>query len=95
MSKMCNLSAIFHSQFYATASPSLTVRPLPLNCKIFYIRRHTFSRILTRVLMKERSLPGENVMENRETQFTTNDLGLLVFVLVAGWLLLFQSGLFR
>jgi len=35
------------------------------------------------------------MMENRETQFTTNDLGLLVFVIVAGWLLLFQSGLFQ
>ncbi|MEP7212978.1 MAG: hypothetical protein ABI791_07880 [Acidobacteriota bacterium] len=45
--------------------------------------------------MKERSLLWEKVMENRETQFTTNDLGLLVFVLVAGWLLLFQSGLFQ
>jgi hypothetical protein len=33
-------------------------------------------------------------MEDRERQFTTNDLGLLLFVVVAGWLLLFQSGLF-
>jgi len=33
-------------------------------------------------------------MENRETQFGTTDLGLLVFVVVAGWLLLFYSGLF-
>lgn len=33
-------------------------------------------------------------MENRERQITKNDLGLLAFVLVAGWLLLFQSGLF-
>jgi hypothetical protein len=45
--------------------------------------------------VKERFLLGDTVMENRETQFTTNDIGLLVFVLVAGWLLLFQSGLFR
>ena len=33
-------------------------------------------------------------MENRGTQFGTNDLGLLVFVVVAAWLLIFQSGLF-
>lgn len=37
----------------------------------------------------------KTAMEDRERQFTTNDLGLLVFVLVAGWLLLFQSGIFR
>jgi hypothetical protein len=55
----------------------------------------TFSRSFPRVLVKERSLLWGKVMENRETQFTTNDLGLLVFVLVAGWLLLFQSGLFQ
>jgi len=34
-------------------------------------------------------------MENREEQFVINDLGLLVFVIVAGWLILFQSGLFQ
>ena len=34
-------------------------------------------------------------MENREQRFGTTDLGLLVFVIVAGWLLLFQSGLFQ
>ncbi|HMJ08355.1 MAG TPA: hypothetical protein VK468_05080 [Pyrinomonadaceae bacterium] len=45
--------------------------------------------------MKERSLLWGIVMENRETQFTTNDLGLLLFVIVSGWLLLFQSGLIR
>jgi len=33
-------------------------------------------------------------MEGRERQFEANDLGLLVFTVVAGWLLLFQSGLF-
>jgi len=33
-------------------------------------------------------------MQNREQQYGTTDLGLLVFVIVAGWLLLFQSGLF-
>lgn len=32
-------------------------------------------------------------MEDRE-QIGTTDLGLFVFVVVAGWLLLFQSGLF-
>lgn len=36
----------------------------------------------------------EVVMEKRETQIGTNDLGLLVFVVVAAWLLIFQSGLF-
>jgi hypothetical protein len=34
-------------------------------------------------------------MERRERQLTTNDLGLILFVVVAGWLLLFQSGIFR
>jgi hypothetical protein len=33
-------------------------------------------------------------MERREQQIGTTDLGLLVFVIIAGWLLLFQSGLF-
>jgi len=33
-------------------------------------------------------------MQNQEQQLGTTDLGLLVFVIVAGWLLLFQSGLF-
>ncbi len=33
-------------------------------------------------------------MQDREQQLGTTDLGLVVFVIVAGWLLLFQSGLF-
>jgi hypothetical protein len=33
-------------------------------------------------------------MQARENQIQTSDLGLLIFVVVAGWLLLFQSGLF-
>ena len=33
-------------------------------------------------------------MERREGQFEMNDLGLIVFAIVAGWLLIFQSGLF-
>ncbi len=33
-------------------------------------------------------------MENRENQLEARDFGLLLFVVVAGWLLLFQSGLF-
>jgi hypothetical protein len=33
-------------------------------------------------------------MEDREQKLGTSDLGLLAFVLVAAWLLLFQSGLF-
>jgi hypothetical protein len=34
-------------------------------------------------------------MNNRENYFESRDLGLILFVVVAGWLLLFQSGLFR
>jgi hypothetical protein len=34
-------------------------------------------------------------MNNKENYFETRDLGLIIFVVVAGWLLLFQSGLFR
>ncbi len=34
-------------------------------------------------------------MNNQENYFETRDLGLILFVIVAGWLLLFQSGLFR
>lgn len=33
-------------------------------------------------------------METHEQQLNTSDLGLIVFVVVAGWLLLFQSNLF-
>ncbi len=34
------------------------------------------------------------MMERRETYFEMNDLGLLIFAIVAGWLLIFESGLF-
>jgi hypothetical protein len=34
-------------------------------------------------------------MRNQENQLQANDIGLLLFVLVAGWMLLFQSGLFQ
>jgi hypothetical protein len=34
-------------------------------------------------------------MEDRTQQLNTSDLGLIVFVLIAGWLLLFQSGIFQ
>ncbi len=34
-------------------------------------------------------------MRNQENQLEANDIGLLLFVLVAGWLFLFQSGLFQ
>jgi hypothetical protein len=34
-------------------------------------------------------------MNDRENYFESRDLGLILFVVVAGWLLLFQSGLFR
>jgi hypothetical protein len=54
------------------------------------------NRIDYAYLVEERSLQkqsGTEAMEDRERQFTTNDLGLVLFILVAGWLLLFQSGL--
>jgi len=44
--------------------------------------------------MKERSLQRETTMERTEGQFELNDLGLVIFAIVAGWLLIFQSGLF-
>ena len=34
-------------------------------------------------------------MNNQEKYFEGRDLGLILFVVVAGWLLLFQSNLFR
>lgn len=33
-------------------------------------------------------------MKNRENHIQTGDLSLLIFIVVAGWLLLFESGLF-
>lgn len=44
--------------------------------------------------MKERSVQGKKVMEKREQQFEINDIGLVIFAIIAGWLLIFQSGLF-
>ena len=38
---------------------------------------------------------GFYYMDKRENYFESRDIGLLIFVIVAGWLLLFQSGLFR
>jgi hypothetical protein len=32
-------------------------------------------------------------MQNREDEFAANDLALILFIIVAGWLLLFHSGL--
>lgn len=34
-------------------------------------------------------------MKNQENYFEAKDLGLILFIVVAGWLLLFQSGLFQ
>lgn len=34
-------------------------------------------------------------MNKRENYFESRDVGLIIFVVVAGWLLLFYSGLFR
>ena len=67
------------------------------------IRNLRLFRVIT---VKERSLRREAVKEKKERffeggvmeregrQFETNDLGLVVFGIVAGWLILFQSGLF-
>jgi hypothetical protein len=33
-------------------------------------------------------------MDNREEQFGTNDIGLVLFVIVSGWLLVSYSGIF-
>ena len=35
-----------------------------------------------------------NKMQERESEFRANDLALILFIVVAGWLLLFQSNLF-
>jgi hypothetical protein len=34
-------------------------------------------------------------MNEQENYFESRDIGLILFVVVAGWLLLFQSGLFH
>jgi hypothetical protein len=34
-----------------------------------------------------------NRMQDRENEFAANDLALILFIVVAGWLLLFHSGL--
>jgi hypothetical protein len=34
-------------------------------------------------------------MRNQENELRTSDLALVLFIAVAGWLLLFQSGLFQ
>lgn len=33
-------------------------------------------------------------MRNQESELRANDLALILFILVAGWLLLFQANLF-
>ncbi len=37
---------------------------------------------------------GQMEMRNEEVRLSANDIFLVLFVLVAGWLLLFQSNLF-
>jgi hypothetical protein len=37
---------------------------------------------------------GDLVMRREETQVGINDLFLIVFILVAGWFLLFQANIF-
>lgn len=52
-----------------------------------------FSRLLFGTLIAKKTAEGRGVMEEREEQIG-KDLGLVVFVVVAAWLLIFQSGLF-
>ena len=59
------------------------------NCDLF--RQQNARFIVERGESSERRF---NDMENRENQLEARDFGLLLFVVVAGWLLLFQSGLF-
>jgi len=54
----------------------------------------TQNAVILRVYCMERLLPKGEVMERREGHIGTNDIGLIIFVIVAGWMLLFQSGLF-
>lgn len=34
-------------------------------------------------------------MKSQENQFETRDFGLILFIVIAGWFLLFQSNLFN
>jgi hypothetical protein len=51
-------------------------------------------RLFRVLVLRNAPCEGEKMMERRERQFETNDLGLMIFAIVAGWLLLFQSVLF-
>ncbi len=42
----------------------------------------------------ERMLHKEKAMRDHEEQFGTTDIGLMIFVVVAGWVLIFYSGVF-
>lgn len=60
----------------------------------YFRKSDTNSPSNPRITMKERFVQESKVMERRERQFEINDLGLIIFAIVAGWLLVFQSGLF-
>jgi hypothetical protein len=54
-----------------------------------------FIKVLRNNRQKGNFYKRRKKMRNQENQIEANDMGLLLFVLVAGWLLLFQSGLFQ
>ena len=56
-------------------------------------RCDTHRAVLPRVLFGTLIAELESDMEDREQKFGTNDMGLIVFVVVAIWLI-FQSSLF-
>lgn len=73
----------------------MTYKPTyPEQIALRLCKSDTKTTSISRDIVKERSLRGGKVMERRERQFEMNDLGLLIFAIVAGWLLVFQSGLF-
>ncbi len=39
-------------------------------------------------------LPDRKAMRDHEQEFGTTDIGLMLFVVVAGWVLIFYSGVF-
>ena len=43
--------------------------------------------------MEGNFIEGETTMRNQENELRTNDLALILFIVAAGWLLLFHSGL--
>jgi len=54
-----------------------------------------FIKVLRHNKQKGNFYKRRTKMRNQENQLEVNDIGLLIFVLVAGGLLLFQSGWFQ